>query len=287
MLKKVLLPVIILFVTNSLAILAQVENSSTVLTGSLSTDSHLLSESYQTNNINVTQPAAAKKSPMLAGLMSLIVPGAGEVYNGEYLRAGIFVALEATLIIVGLHYDNKGDDQTDKFENYADGNWSVVKYAEWLNAHPKTADVQQISIDNTTPGLEPWERVNWSELNAAEKANSYSHSLPRHGEQQYYEMIGKYPQFSGGWNDFSSDDYHDISPNFTYYSGMRGQANDFYNVAAKAVIGIYLNHFLSALDAVWATIMNNKELSVNMRVKDLQFTDHTEYMPTFNLKYNF
>jgi hypothetical protein len=284
MLKRVLVIIVCLLSADFADVLAQPENSSTALTGNLITDSRYISESFEPNNVNIAPPQAEKKSPFLAGLMSLAVPGAGEVYNGEYWKAGIFVALEATLIIVGLNYDKKGDDQTDKFENYADENWSVVKYAEWLNTHRGAS----ITI-NSDENLPPWERVNWAELNAAEKENSFSHSLPRHGEQQYFEMIGKYPQFSGGWNDFSAaePDYHNISSNFRLYSDMRGKANDYYNVAAKAVVGIYINHFLSALDAVWTTISNNKDISMNMRVNSLQFTDHTEYIPTFNIKYNF
>lgn len=283
MLKKALVLVVCLFSVNSADIFGQEENSNP-LTGNLITDSRYISESFEPNNVNPAPLQAGKKSPMLAGLMSLVVPGAGEVYNGDYLKAGIFVAVEATLIIVGLNYDKKGDDQTDKFENYADENWSVVKYAEWLKTHRGAT----IEINNNE-SLPPWERVNWAQLNAAEKEEGFSHSLPRHGEQQYFEMIGKYPQFSGGWNDFSPADpeYHNVSANFLSYSDMRGKANDYYNVASKAVIGIYINHFLSALDAVWTTISNNKDISMNMRVNSLQFSDRIEYMPTFNIKYNF
>ncbi len=80
-----------------------------------------------------------KKSPMLAGILSLLIPGAGEIYSEEYLKAGIFVALEAAVITTAVIYDNKGDDKTTEFQNYADDytnpdhNWSVVRYAEWLN----------------------------------------------------------------------------------------------------------------------------------------------------------
>ena len=40
-----------------------------------------------------------------------------------------------------------------------------------------------------------------------------SHNLPPHGDQQYYELIGKYHQYSSGWNDFTDgrDKDHDIS----------------------------------------------------------------------------
>jgi len=284
MLKKVFLPAAMLFIICSIAVSAQTDSAKIVLTGNLLADSRNISDNYQPGNVNMPLQVGEKRSPLLAGLMSIIIPGAGEVYNGDYWKAGAFVALEATLIIVGLHYDHKGDTQTDKFQNYADGNWSVVKYAEWINTH--RGGTITINPDESLPS---WERVNFSELNAAERTNGFSHSLPRHGEQQYYEMIGKYPQFSGGWNDFSAadPDYHDVSANFLSYSHMRGKANDYYNVAAKAVIGIYINHFLSTLDAVWSTISYNKKLSVSMRVNNIQNGYSTEFSPAVNLKYNF
>ncbi len=33
-----------------------------------------------------------------------------------------------------------------------------------------------------------------------------------------------------------------------------------YNVSTKAVVGIYINHILSALDAAWTTTVYNKEV---------------------------
>lgn len=172
----------------------------------------------------------------------MLIPGAGEIYSEEYLKAGIFLAIEAAVITTAVIYDGKGDDKTTEFQNYADDyqnpehNWSVVRYAEWLNQYEGAS----ISI-NSDESLPPWERVSWAEVNAAETG---SHKLPRHGEQQYYELIGKYHQYSSGWNDFSGAGNKDqISPNFTFYSGMRGEANDFYSTASTAVIGIYVNHF--------------------------------------------
>ena len=133
--------------------------------------------------------------------------------------------------------------------------------------------------------MPPWERVSWAEVNAAETG---SHKLPRHGEQQYYELIGKYHQYSSGWNDFSGAGNKDqISPNFTFYSGMRGEANDFYSTASTAVIGIYVNHFLSALDAVWSAAQFNNDLAVKIRLENLQLTNRTEFIPTIYLSYNF
>ncbi|MCK7524858.1 MAG: hypothetical protein MZV64_48260 [Ignavibacteriales bacterium] len=57
------------------------------------------------------------------------------------MKAGIFLAIEAAVVTTAIVYDGKGDDKTIEFQNYADDytnpdhNWSVVKYAEWLNQY--------------------------------------------------------------------------------------------------------------------------------------------------------
>ncbi|HMU44212.1 MAG TPA: hypothetical protein PKA80_13010, partial [Ignavibacteriaceae bacterium] len=66
--------------------------------------------------------------------------------------------------------------------------------------------------------------------------------------------------------------------------GERGKANDFYNVASKAVVGIYINHFLSTLDAVWSAISFNNNIAMNLRVNNFQFAGRLEFIPTFNFK---
>lgn len=258
-----------------------------ILSGNLSADSKIIFNNY-------TEPVTPqfmysrenKKSPILAGVMSLLIPGSGEIYVGEYLKAGIFLAIEAAVVTTAIVYDGKGDDKTTEFQNYADDytnpdhNWSVVKYAEWLNQYEGAS----IPI-NPDESLPPWERVNWDDVNAAE---SGSHKLPPHGEQQYYELIGKYHQYSSGWNDFTGGGNKDqVSPNLIYYSGMRGDANDYYSVASTAVIGIYVNHFLSALDAVWSATQFNKDLAIKVRLENIQLANRTEFYPKIYFTYSF
>jgi hypothetical protein len=230
-----------------------------------------------------------KKSPFLSGLFSAVIPGAGQVYNEDWWIAGIFVAVEAALITTAVVYDNKGDDQTGYFQNYADDytnpdhNWSVVKYAEWL-AQYEGADLSKIVISNDE-SLPPWERVNWAELNAAETG---SHNLPPHGEQQYYELIGKYHQYAAGWNDYTGGANNDlISSNFIYYSEQRGLANDYYNTASTAVVGIYINHILSAAEAIWGATRFNSNLAINLRVETHNLAGGIELVPTVTMKFSF
>jgi hypothetical protein len=257
-----------------------IEDETLLLTGRLHTDSKIILNNYKQLKIVYADELPGRKTPVLSGILSAIVPGAGQIYNEDYWIAGIFLAAEAALIYVGLTYDKKGDDQTESFEKYADENWSVVDYAIWLNTY-EGAEIN-IDPDESKP---PWERVNWSELNAAETG---SHNLPPHGEQQYYELIGKYHQYSSGWNDFNGGSNKDIiSPNLIYYSGERGKANDYYSTAKTAVIGIYINHLLSALEAVWGATRFNKDLAINIRVNSINVANRIELIPTLNFKYSF
>ena len=285
---------VLLVLLSSFAFAQEITDSENKLTGILFTDSRITLEEFNEPSLPVFIPMQAnKKSPFLAGVLSLIIPGAGEIYTGEYLKAAVFIALEAGLVTAGLIFDKKGEDKTSEFQNFADQNWDVVKYADWIVDNTQ----QEIGIDKNTQGLLPWERVNWQQLNNAERnagsilGGGFSHTLPPHGDQQYFEMIGKYRQYSPGWNDYNTlengSNWNLTTANMLFYAGERGKANDYYNTASAFVIGIYINHFLSALDGVWSAINYNDKLAVNMRVQGQQFADHYEYIPTVHLKYSF
>lgn len=261
------------------------------LTGNLLADSKIVLNDYnELSAVFALDDLPNKKSPALAGVMSLVLPGSGELYVGEYLKAAIFFAVEAALITVAVVNNNQGDDLTAEFEAFADEHWSVVKYAEYFNAHKDELGLPEGCNINITedPNLLPWEQIdNWNEINFCESV--FSHHLPKYGEQQYYELIGKYPQYSTGWDEFDPavDVFRYVPQIMKDYSAMRGNANDAYNVASKVVIGLYINHLLSAIDAVWSAATYNKNLAITMRVQNIQFTDKIEFVPTLNISYNF
>jgi len=87
-----------------------------------------LADPTSSDNVKIS---VNRKTPILAGLMSFAVPGAGQVYTENYFKAGIFVALEIGAILLAVTYENKGNDQTEFFENYANENWSAERYARW------------------------------------------------------------------------------------------------------------------------------------------------------------
>lgn len=302
MLKKIFLIVIILI---SVSISQTKSGEEVNFSGNLKEDSKLISKlnySFNEEERNLLNLAMlqndSKKKPFLAGIMSLVVPGAGEIYAEDYLKGAAFFLLEAAAITTAIIYDGKGDDQTNTFENFADDNWSVEKYANWLwnnrealgipNDHGIT-NINEIVIHPGDPNYTYWQRVDFSKLNKLEVR--FSHRLPSHGDQQYYEMIGKYPQFNHGWVDQTNDATPMYNENLTVmfldYSRMRGKANDYYNVASKAVIVLYVNHFLSALDAVWSAVSFNKNLAFNFRVSEEYYAEKIEIIPRMNISFNF
>jgi hypothetical protein len=207
-----------------------------------------------------------RKSPVLAAVLSVAVPGAGEFYSQSYIKSGAFFAAEVISWVVNISYNRKGDRATNEFQNYADANWSVVRYAEYLNKN-EGCNIKIIADEN----LPAWQRVNWAEINDCERklGGFFSHTLPPHGDQQYYELIGKYPQYNPGWDDGNGPiSETNISPHFKSYSIMRGDANDLYNKASTALVVVVANHILSAADAAWsATRYNNVHAALEMKMQ--------------------
>ena len=243
-----------------------------------------------------------RKSPLLAGVLSAVVPGAGEFYTESYWRAGGFLIAEASLWIVYAAYSKKGDNQTALFQGYADAHWSVVRYAEWIEQYATQLNPDATSITGLVtgpPSLPPWERVDWAALNAGEdlvaqaSGNGFTHRLPQRPQQQYYELIGKYPQYASGWDDAGSITPADIaasnvSSRFLEYSKMRGKANDFYNVASTMASLLVANHVLSALDAAWAAWQHNNNLKLEAHVVPTnRGNGFIEFVPTATLALKF
>lgn len=276
----------------------ELKQNKTQLSGVLALDSKVVDVSVQANQIkSPLDETVAKKKPLVAAGLSLLLPGAGEFYSESYIKSAVFLVAEAAAITVGLVYDKKGNDQTDFFQNYADQHWSAARYAKWVSNPANTKNINA-AIDPTkynvfyTSG-----KVNWTELNRLESdlGSYFSHRLPYYGEQQYFELIGKYPQFNVGWDDFGDEntpfeykaDRSNLTNNFKYYSVERGKANDFYNIASKAVIVVVANHLISAIDAAWSAHSFNKSIELHTSLEKFQNGFTSYYYPELHLQYRF
>jgi hypothetical protein len=256
--------------------------------------------------------SGGEKSPWIAGLLSLAVPGAGEVYTENYVKGAVFFAVEATSWLMAYSYDKKGNDQTELFKAFANEHWSAVRYADWTLNHlgslnptiTTSPDEYRGNIydnpDSDPPCDPPFSCINWAELNAMERDiaaggnNGYTHQLPYYGEQQYYELIGKYEQFSRGWDDSDPSSplennvpIRSTSANFFAYAKMRAKANDYYDVASTFVSVAVINHVLSAADAFWSATRYNHALHAELRMRMQRTTDGYAPMTQARFRYEF
>jgi len=233
-----------------------------------------------------------KKKPGLAALYSGVIPGAGQFYNQQYWKSAIFALVEIAAITTAIIYNKKGDDQTAFFESYANDHWAVTRYAKWTQVHAteinSNVDPTQYNLFNNNG------TVNWYELNRLELAigSYYSHQLAPYGDQQYYEMIGKYTQFNVGWDDFGDENtpYHygdPVTAHFIYYSHQRGEANDLYDVAKWGYVTMLTNHIISAAEAAWSSHKINKKIKVRMAINSFNSGFNIVYYPQVNFTYRF
>ena len=223
------------------------------------------------------------EQPGLALLSSGVLPGSGQFVNKNWVRGSLYAALEVAALYMVIEFDNRGDRGQQRYETYADQNWSVTQYAKWLVDYHDVNNLDNPALEELktmVADLDPafdtsvdWNNIDIDILRAAERnarfvtpdalSNStFSHILPGYGSQQYYELISKYYQFQAGWkNYYSYHETNDSSPfliarDGSYASSMffRGAllADNFNNdlrTAKNFRIVLIANHLLSAFDS--------------------------------------
>ncbi len=217
------------------------------------------------------------KSPKRAFIYSLIIPGWGQKYAGSHIAKPIFFVLaEASAWGFQFKYRKDGNNQTDVFQAFASQYWH-----EW---------------DSTTTTGQSYRNWILDTLLETYDDTGFTHQLPNSRTQQYYEMIGKYDQFRGGWEDYwtnrakfdSTDKY--VSPRRTQYLTMRQKANDLLNKADRFVLLSMLNHLFSAFDAAISASRHNRNQSgdnwMSIRAEMKKYSA-TEEIPIIRLSCKF
>jgi len=227
---------------------------------------------------------SGSKSIWLAGGLSAVLPGAGQFYADAPLwRTLLYSTLEVASWTAYVVYNNKGDRAVEDFQNYADAHWDITRYISWIaenyqnwadgDVNKKAASEALAAIyhsnDPSTPG---WQRVDIEQLHKLENAvtGGFSHTLPPHGDQQYYEQIGKYVQYRAGWDDHLREGdtliYNPsrVSDRNQEYTEDRRQANELLGYAEMAVGVVIINHIVSMIDAAFAARSHNISLQAKL-----------------------
>lgn len=190
------------------------------------------------SGMQVTRAGDTRNVALAFGL-SAAVPGLGQAYNRQWVKAAVGLAVEAALWTGYVVWRERGLAERDDYLAYAHAHWSPAKYADWLNDYSDFLE-QEYNRTITTPdvvipaGIDFTNPDGWSgaerqavrqlfeQIRALESDSgvifpatgaTFSHQLPFFAEQQYYELIGKYFQYAPGWDDY--DDWRGADGSFT------------------------------------------------------------------------
>lgn len=224
----------------------------------------LLADEVSSPNSEGTNVSRTKyKSPLKAGLLSLVVPGLGQYYYGSRVKPFVFFGVEAAALVLHIKYHNDGERRTDDYEAFQRSHWSEADYLQFLEWTYGTTNEDSLH---------------------AMAVVGFSHTLPDdRNAQQFFEMTGKYNQFAWGWDDA----YHEVggvrrtldsfsvsnppdslsqsipySQNRFVYENMRNSANNAYDKATRMLYVSLANRLISALEAYITTKNRNRSVSV-------------------------
>ncbi len=239
------------------------------------------------------------KSPRKAFFLSMLLPGLGEYYTGA--KRGIaFLGVEALGWWMYAHYTGKGNDQEETFERFANENWRYsgaegeYSYVEWFANRLVKNSLSTTDLPKNYADLSMNPTYMDSVTNILkDKDTLVNHTLPSTKTQQYYEMIGKYPQFVYGWKDIvqytesvdtnGNKVRHYINPGLVdaegkatgnydadirnvkssmrdQYMNMRKDSNDNLKMGQNGVSLLLLNRVVSAIDAARLAYHRNKSM---------------------------
>ncbi|NUN69843.1 MAG: hypothetical protein HUU02_09050 [Bacteroidetes bacterium] len=220
-----------------------------------------------------------RQDPFMNGLLSLAVPGIGQFRTENYTRAAVYFGAELALVVYAVISEQNGDEKTAEFQKYAEAHWSAERYARWINTYGSSDYGPVRTIDLNRVRNNDFSQINEWESAPASGKFGFSHTLPPFGDQQYYELIGKYYQFKFGWDTYPVDangvpvsDGRDYFNNYTAdaqikaYAAERGKANDYYYAASFALSALVVNHAISAIDAFLATKNYNSTITADLNI---------------------
>ncbi len=185
----------------------------------------------------------SKKSPIKSFLMSLVLPGAGQYYNGNTFSSGVYLVSETVLAGGYYYYDNETDHLITKYKNYADTHFYYS-------------------------GNDP-DRKSYYEMWPILKDRVYAkENLPREKVGEYWELIGKLPELTVFW---------DTPAQQRYYYRMRQDANSSYKTSNTYLGLLALNHLISAVDAYLGAKHYNIRLSSSLNESEMTFAVETTF----------
>ena len=233
-------------------------------------------------------------------IMSLILPGAGQYYNkSPFWKTATFLGIELGSILAWRYYEDEAEKLKDDYQAFADLNWTMDNWVyNRFNSPPPSSDgiawTNFPALRNLT-GTHDLKLIITGDLaNDLNITRVSSDSLDMHPEwfysgdiivvrdRHFYENIGKYDQFVGGWNDAREEwfwEEKDVGDSIEVviktpfkkdYINQRYSSNQMLSAAKYSITVLMFNHVISGIESVWTNQKNargeNKEASLKPKL---------------------
>ncbi len=238
---------------------------------------------YDLANYPVERDSIGLPIPVKAMFKSFVLPGWGQMQNQDHwLKPVLFAGIETIGIISSINYGNRAEDIRHQFEAYGDAHWTLER---WYN---NTKIIfpdrwEDIIIGTHKLGLKIGSNYYFTDQ-LSQLVQQYAWSeISVIRDRDFYENIGKYDQFVGGWDD-PYDDPFDTEGNWytvkkgnvesiilttqkDKYRDQRHESNLLKHYSRYAVSVVMFNHLVSGLEAAWTANKQQK----NMPKLDLNY----------------
>jgi len=187
----------------------------------------------------------------------MAVPGLGQYYYGSKIKPFAFLGTEVAAWAFYFKFRGDANDAEDAYEMFNHAHWSRNSY-------------EQKYLATVYDGRTDDDLIHEHEI---------SHHLPNEETQQYFEMAGKYDQFSWGWDDatwhgqtldelilrdslerITGPVFTPVSSNRQIYENMRHDSNQKFQRSRNMIILSMINRLVSSFDAYIATKRQNDRL---------------------------
>ncbi len=231
---------------------------------------------YDISNYPIQQDSVGIPAPAKAMFKSFLIPGWGQVQNEDpWWKPVLYAGVETVGLISSINYGWRAEDIRRDFEAYGDDHWALDRwYSNTQKIFPDRW--REIIMGTHKLGLKIGSNYYHTDQ-LAELVNQYSWSeIAVIRNRDFYENIGKYDQFVGGWDDDYDDPFDSVGNWFTVkkgnvesiiltkrkdnYRNLRHQSNLLKHYSRYAVTVVMLNHLTSGLEAAWTANRKAKNL---------------------------
>ncbi len=235
------------------------------------------------SNYSFQKDSAAISAPVKAMFKSFLIPGWGQMHNKDpWWKPVLFAGVETIGWLSSSRYGNRAEDIRRDFEAYGDIHWGLERWYnttqtifpyKWIHIIIGGTHKLELKVDGnyyyTDQLTELLMRYSWSEISVIR-------------DRDFYENIGKYDQFVGGWDDAYDDPFDSVGNWFTvkkgdvesiiltkrkdYYRDLRHKSNLLKHYSRYAVTVVMFNHLASGLEAGWTAkkkVINFPEFSLD------------------------